>query len=70
MHQYCVNRQPQPTGEHEVHNLGANCPYLPEYKNQYELGSFSDCSTAISVAKVFYNSVDGCAHCCPDCHTR
>ncbi len=34
MPRYCVNRQAQPTGEHEVHNLDVGCEHLPDYSNR------------------------------------
>ncbi len=69
MPNYCVNKNAQPTGEHEVHNVDT-CNYLPETYNRLSLGWHSDCKGAIAEAKKYYSNVDGCAHCCPDCHTR
>ena len=70
MPRFCVNTNAQSTGEHEVHNLDAGCEHLPDPKNRHQLGSFISCSGAIAEAKKTYNSVDGCAYCAPECHTK
>lgn len=66
MDNYCVNNNAQSTGEHEVHKEG--CFKYPS--NKTDLGSFSNCHGAVKKAKEYYSDVDGCKHCCPDCHTR
>jgi len=70
MPRFCVNKNAQSTGEHEVHNLDANCSYLPEPNNQHQLGSHASCGAALIEARTVYSNVDGCAYCAPDCHTR
>lgn len=70
MPKFCVNKNAQPTGEHEVHNLDAGCSYLPEPQNRRQLGSFANCQGAVVEAKKFYNNVDGCFYCARECHTR
>lgn len=70
MPRYCVNKNAQSTGEHEVHNLDVNCGHLPSPHNQDFLGNFPSCHGAITKAKEKYSNVDGCAYCAPDCHTR
>lgn len=70
MPNYCVNKNAQPTGEHEVHNLDASCHHLPEYSNRLALGSHFDCQSALREARKHYDNVDGCAYCCPSCNTR
>jgi len=70
MPRFCVNKNAQPTGEHEVHNLDAGCSYLPLPHNQLYLGEFSSCVGAVAAAKRHYTNVDGCAYCAPECHTR
>lgn len=70
MPRYCVNRQAQETGEHEVHNLDAGCQHLPDYSNRLDLGWHTDCHSAVSAAKQYYSNVDGCYYCCNACHTR
>ena len=67
---FIVNKNPQSTGEHEVHNLDAGCSYLPDPANQHPLGIHQDCHGAVAAAQNTYSNVDGCAYCAPDCHTR
>lgn len=68
MDSYYVNKNAQTTGEHEVHK--SSCPYLPAAENRIYLGSFSNCAEAVREARKHYINVDGCKHCCPNCHTR
>jgi len=70
MPNFCVNKNAQSTGEREVHNLDANCSYLPDFKNRLALGAFSTCKGALTEARKTYNDVDGCAYCAPTCHTK
>jgi hypothetical protein len=70
MPSFCVNKNAQPTGEHEVHNIDAGCSYLPDYHNQQQLGAFTSCHGAIAEARKIYTNVDGCAYCAPSCHTK
>jgi len=71
MKYYCVNKNAQSApedGEHEVHTEG--CSHPPMSANKDYLGDLSNCHQAIAEAKKLYDNVDGCAYCCPDCHTR
>jgi hypothetical protein len=69
MAKYYINKNAQPTGEHEVHT--ENCPHPPDPPNRDHLGEFDKCSKAVAAAKAKgYDPVDGCAYCVPDCHTR
>jgi hypothetical protein len=68
MAMYYVNKNPQSSGEHEVHT--GECYWLPNPENRLYLGSFSNCWDAIEDAKKHYSNVDGCKHCCEPCHTR
>jgi len=68
MPSYYVNRNAQSTGEHEVHRDG--CPTPPLYSNRQPLGYFATCRPAVVEARKYYDNVDGCAYCCPDCHRR
>lgn len=72
MPNFILNRNSQPTGEHEVHQLGVNCQHLPAQSNQISLGTHSDCHGAIRTAKQANPGVaiDGCFYCCRPCHTR
>ena len=65
---YYVNKNPQPTGEHEVHCDG--CDYLPEPQHREYLGYYSTCQEAVRAAKELYHNVDGCYHCSRECHSR
>lgn len=71
MARYILNSNAQSTGEHEVHNTNT-CYWLPEPRNRIDLGEHPNCQSAVSEARRRYQGrkVDGCAHCCPDCHTR
>ncbi|MEJ1337052.1 MAG: hypothetical protein RPU64_04830 [Candidatus Sedimenticola sp. (ex Thyasira tokunagai)] len=68
MGNYCVNKNAQPTGEHEVHKIG--CSYLPLIENRIPLGDCSNCQGAVKKARTIYSIVDGCKYCCNACHTR
>ena len=70
MSRFCVNRNSQSTGEHEVHNLDANCPHLPQPSNRVALGEHSNCRGALAAARKHYANVDGCAFCAPSCHSK
>ena len=65
---YYVNDNPQPTGEHEVHQ--EDCFWLNLATSSTSLGDHSSCHTAVRAARSYYSDVDGCAHCCEACHTR
>lgn len=65
---YCVNSQAQVTGEHEVHK--ASCAYAPDAANRVQLGYHANCRQAVEKARAFYGNVDGCYHCCRECHTK
>jgi len=68
MADYYVNRNAQPTGEHEVHASG--CPTFPDSQNAKYLGYFSHCRDAVTKAKEFYDNVDGCKNCSIECHNK
>lgn len=68
MAQYCVNKNAQPKGEHEVHNLGT-CWKLPDPINRVALGEHASCQSAVTKAKVIYPTADGCQICSPACHS-
>lgn len=69
MARYCVNRNSQSNGDHEVHNVDSHCAFLPDPKNRQDLGNHQNCSTAVSRAQHFYVKVNGCYHCAGACHT-
>jgi hypothetical protein len=68
MPNYYVNKNAQPTGEHEVHQDGCPTPASPF--NRQALGWFASCRPAVVEARKYYSNVDGCANCCPECHKR
>ena len=68
MKHYYVNTQEQSTSEHEVHT--EDCFYLPKADKRKYLGYFDNCKEAIKKAKEFYDNVDGCKFCSPECHTK
>lgn len=65
---FYVNKNAQPTGEHEVHRF--ICDRLPDPENRLYLGDLASSRQALIEAKKRYNNVDGCAYCCPEIHTR
>lgn len=65
---YYVNKNAQPTGEHEVHK--SSCSWLPDAENRIYLGDYDKATDALKEAKKYYSNVDGCYYCCPEIHTR
>ena len=65
---YYVNKNPQSTGEHEVHN--DTCEHLPEKENRMFLGVYDNCKDAVNEAKKYYSNVDGCFYCCYPCNKK
>lgn len=68
MDYYYVNKNPQPSGEHEVHK--ATCKFLPDRNNCICLGYFERAYDALIKAKQYYNNVDGCYYCSPEIHKK
>ncbi len=65
---YYVNNNAQENGDHEVHKKG--CSWLDLVVSKEYLGEFSSCHGAVAKAKRdHYAKSDGCAYCCPACHT-
>lgn len=64
---YCVNKNQQNNGDHEVHKEG--CNYYPEPQNRIVLGSFFNCREAVQEARKHYFQVNGCYFCSLPCHT-
>jgi len=70
MPNYCVNKQAQANGDHEVHDLTPGvCNRLPLVSNQQALGYHVSCQSAVQAAKLHYWQSNGCYYCCPTCHT-
>lgn len=71
MPNYCVNANAQANGDHEVHDLTpGRCGHLPDYSNRKSLGFHSNCRSAVAQAKQTFRQSNGCAYCCPECHTQ
>lgn len=72
MPSYILNKNAQPSGEHEVHRNDGSCNYMPLPENRIDLGTHTHCSGAVAVAKKSYPNanIDGCYYCCNSCHTR
>lgn len=70
MARYCVNKNAQTNGDHEVHNLNVATSCLPEFLNRYDLGEHPNCRSAVAAAKNIYAQSNGCAICTPECHTQ
>ena len=64
---YCVNKDADENGYHEVHN---DTCYLWPIKNCIDLGSHSNCQDAVKEAKKYYDKMDDCWFCSRNCHTR
>jgi len=67
MPNYYVNDNAQDNGDHEVHEEG--CSWLKQVVSSTPLGYHSSCHGAVRAAKEIYPTADGCAYCCPACHT-
>ena len=67
MAQYCMNKNAQSNGDHEVHRM--DCSWLPAPDNRLWLGDFPSCHGAVREAKKYDSKADGCKHCSPACHT-
>lgn len=71
MYQFVINRNKQPNGDYEVHNLSQGCAYMPKAENQIDLGHHTSCHGAVAEAKRRWQNerINGCFYCCPSCHT-
>lgn len=63
MPNYCANDDALESGEHIVHRLDTECPFVPSGENRYDLGMLSDDEEAMSKAAGKYDRVDGCPEC-------
>lgn len=70
MPNFCVNRNEQSNGDHEVHDNTVERSCLPISSNRLDLGNHATCSSAVRAAKVYYAQSNGCATCAPACHTN
>jgi hypothetical protein len=64
---YYVNDNAQTNGDHEVHESG--CSWLNMVYSKTPLGYHDNCYSAVREAKMKYYQSNGCAYCCPACHT-
>ena len=69
MNYYCVNKNAQSNGDHEVHNVSVGCSFLPHVNNRINLGYFDTCHGAVREARKHFYQVNGCYYCCGACHT-
>lgn len=67
MPRYCVNKNAQNNGDHEVHKEG--CQWWPAPNHVLDLGIHTSCTTAVAKAKQTYPQSNGCAYCSPACNT-
>ena len=70
MSYYIYNKNKQPTGEHEVHNVDFGCSHLPDLENRHHIGNFNNCHEALRHVRQQKPNLkfDGCKYCCEDCH--
>ncbi len=66
---YCVNKNAQSNGDHEVHDLSAGCAYEPAQANRLALGFHGNCLSAVRAASNYHQQVNGCYYCARACHT-
>ena len=71
MPNFIINKNAQPNGDHEVHNITTGCSHLPESENQIDLGYHDNCKGAVSKGKKDWpnNKINGCYYCAKVCHT-
>ena len=65
---YCVNKNVQKNGDHEVHKVG--CSHYPNEENRIGLGDHASCASAVREAQKYYTQVNGCYWCSSPCHTQ
>lgn len=71
MQQFVLNQNQQANGDYEVHNLSNPCNWMPKPENQRYLGLHLHCGYAVQDALTRWPHlrINGCAFCCPACHT-
>ena len=70
MPNYIVNRNPQPNGDYEVHNLSIGTTCLPLQINRESRGIHADCTAAVRATRAQgYSQANGCYYCARSCHT-
>lgn len=69
---FCVNKNDQANGDHEVHQTSPRpCEWLPNPENRISLGEHLSCVGAVAEARRRYpgNRINGCYFCSNECHT-
>lgn len=67
MDRYCVNRNEQFNGDHEIHKV--YCSRIKWSDNMVDLGYCVDDREALKKAQRMYgNKADGCYYCCLSIH--
>ncbi|WP_434637084.1 hypothetical protein MLC35_11350 [Sulfurimonas sp. NW7] len=71
MQKFVINKNQQANGDHEVHNTSTGCSYMPNVKNQIDLGYHVSCKEAVIEAKKRWTGhrINGCYYCSIACHT-
>lgn len=74
MPNYCINKNAQQNGDHEVHDVTPGvCHHLPQPENRIDLGWHSNCQSAVTEAKIRFSDhssrINGCYYCSPACNT-
>ncbi len=71
MDKFILNKNQQSNGDFEVHNETKGCSFMPRPENRIDLGYHTTCHQAVASAKAKWPShkINGCAFCCPACHT-
>lgn len=74
MPNYCINKNAQPNGDHEVHDTTpGRCNHLPDLQNQIDVGFHLRCHEAVAAAKKRWPehnaTINGCYYCSNECHT-
>lgn len=69
MARYCMNKNSQLNGDHEVHILNGTCDHLPATEKRLQLGEHPTTYSAILKAQQFDSKADGCFYCCTTRHT-
>ncbi|SEM24210.1 hypothetical protein SAMN05661044_04638 [Olivibacter domesticus] len=66
---YYLNGNQQTNGNYEVHH--GDCYWIKNSTNLKKLGGYYTCEPAVLEAKRQYPGarINGCAYCCPHCHT-
>jgi len=64
---YCVNKNAQHNGDHEVHRKG--CVLWPQPDNRISLGGHATCHGAVREARKHFTKMSGCLYCPNECHT-